>query len=65
MVKPAFIRACLSGVRVIMTIMHVVVVELRCQVVMGRILAVECLLSSVRGACVHVLSCLALNVTAS
>jgi hypothetical protein len=32
-----------------MAIMHVVVVELLCQVVMGRILAVECLLSSVRG----------------
>jgi hypothetical protein len=32
-----------------MTFMHVLVVELLCQAVMGRISALECLLSSTRG----------------
>jgi hypothetical protein len=36
MEKPAFSRACLSGVRVIMVIMHIPVVELLCKAVMGR-----------------------------
>jgi hypothetical protein len=35
MEKLAFTRACLSGVRVIIRIMHVSLVELLCQVVMG------------------------------
>jgi hypothetical protein len=35
MEKPTFTRACLSGVRVIMVFMHVSVIELLCQMVMG------------------------------
>jgi hypothetical protein len=35
MEKPAFTRACLSDVRVIMTIMRVPVVEQLCQAVIG------------------------------
>jgi hypothetical protein len=39
----------LSDVRVIMMIMHVLVEELLCQVVMGQILVLECLLSGASG----------------
>jgi hypothetical protein len=47
MEKPTSARANLSNVRVIMAIMRVLVDELICQTVMGRILILECL--SVRG----------------
>jgi hypothetical protein len=46
MEKPAFNRANLSNVRVIMTIMHVLVEELQCQAVMRWIPVLERLLSS-------------------
>jgi hypothetical protein len=39
----------LSDVRVIMMIMHVLVEELLCQVVMGQIPVLECLLSGASG----------------
>jgi hypothetical protein len=42
MEKPAFTRANLSDIRVIMTIMRVLVEELLCQVVTGRIPVLEC-----------------------
>jgi hypothetical protein len=44
MEKAAIIGSSLSDVRVTMVIMHVLVVELLCQVVTGQILALECLL---------------------
>jgi hypothetical protein len=47
MEKLAFTRACLPSVRVIMEIMHVLVVERLCQLVMGWIPALECLLPGV------------------
>jgi hypothetical protein len=47
--KPVFTRASLSGVRVIMAIMHVLLEELLSQVVTGRVLVLECLLSGARG----------------
>jgi hypothetical protein len=43
------IWASLSDVRMIMTIMCVLLEELLCQAVMGRILVLECLLSVTRG----------------
>jgi hypothetical protein len=49
MEKPAFARVNLSDVRVIIVIMHVPMVELLCQVSMGQIPVLECLLSSVHG----------------
>jgi hypothetical protein len=48
MEKFAFTMACLSDVRVIMAIMHVLVVELRHQATTGRILALECLVLGAR-----------------
>jgi hypothetical protein len=55
MEKLAFTRTCLSDVRVIMTIMCVVLVELPCQAMMGWIFALAYLLPGARGACGHVL----------
>jgi hypothetical protein len=52
----------LSDARVIMTIMCVPIVELLCQASMGWIPILKYLLS---GVCGHVLSCQALNATAS
>jgi hypothetical protein len=49
MEKPAFTRACLSYVRVIMAIMHVPLVELLCQAVMGHIQALEYMPSGMCG----------------
>jgi hypothetical protein len=46
---PAFIGASLSDVKVIMMIMCVLVVELLCQTVTGRIPVLECLLLGTRG----------------
>jgi hypothetical protein len=62
MEKPALSKMNLSGVRVIMTIMHVPVEELLCQAVTGRSSAHHqmCL-----GSYGYVLSCQALNCTAS
>jgi hypothetical protein len=65
MENPAFTRACLFDVSVIMVIMCVPLVELLCQVVMGWILAVEYLLSGRCGAYDHVLSYQAVKVAAS
>jgi hypothetical protein len=42
-------RVSLSNVRVIMVIMHVLVVELLCQVVTRRIPVIECLLPGAHG----------------
>jgi hypothetical protein len=50
MENPTFTGASLSGVRVIMAIMRVLVVELLCQVMMGQVLVIECPLI---GACGH------------
>jgi hypothetical protein len=47
--KPAFTGVNLSDVRVIITIMCVLVEKLLCQIVMGRIPILECLLSGVCG----------------
>jgi hypothetical protein len=47
--KPAFTRACLSGVRDIMAIMHVPLVESLCQTAMVWVPEHEFMLSSVRG----------------
>jgi hypothetical protein len=47
--KPAFTRASLSNVRVIMAIIRVPVVELLCQAVMRRIPVLKYLLSGARG----------------
>jgi hypothetical protein len=44
MENPAFTEASLSDVKVIMTIMHVLMEELLCQAVTGRIPILECLL---------------------
>jgi hypothetical protein len=44
MEKPTFTRMNLSDVRVIMAIMRVLVEELLCKVVTGRILVLECIL---------------------
>jgi hypothetical protein len=49
MEKPNFTRENLSDVRVILVIIHVPVEELLCQVVMGWISVLECLLSGARG----------------
>jgi hypothetical protein len=49
MEKPTFTRMNLSGVRVIMMIIHELVGELLCQVVKGRILELECPLSNACG----------------
>jgi hypothetical protein len=49
MEKLAFTRACLSYVRVTMEIMHVSLVELLCQTVMGWIPALEYMLSGAHG----------------
>jgi hypothetical protein len=49
MEKLAFTRANLSGVRVIMVIMHVLVGALLSQATMGWILVLKCLLSGARG----------------
>jgi hypothetical protein len=49
MEKPTFIKACLSGVRVIMSIIRVPMVELLCQTVMRSPLVLNYLLSGVRG----------------
>jgi hypothetical protein len=49
MENPAFTKASLSDVKVIMTIMHVLVVELLCQAITGRIPILKCLLSGARG----------------
>jgi hypothetical protein len=55
MERCAFTRACLYRIRVIMTIMRILVVELSCQMVMGRPLVLEYQLS---GARVSLWSCL-------
>jgi hypothetical protein len=47
--NPALFEMGLSDVRVIMTIMHVLVVKPLCQVGMGRILVLECMLPGTRG----------------
>jgi hypothetical protein len=47
--EPHFYRASLSDVRVIMTFMCVLMVELLCQAGMGWISALECMLSGARG----------------
>jgi hypothetical protein len=65
MEKPAFTRACLSDVKVIMVIMHVPLVELLCQAVVGQIPAPGYLWPDTCGACGHVLSCHAINAAAS
>jgi hypothetical protein len=49
MENPTFTWVSLSDVRVIMEIMHVLMEELLCQVVMGHAPVLECLLSSARG----------------
>jgi hypothetical protein len=49
MEKPAFTRASLSGVRVIMTIMCVPVVVLLCQAATGHLPVLKYLLSGARG----------------
>jgi hypothetical protein len=55
MKMPAFTTVCLSGVKVIMMIMHVPVVELLYQTVIGRLLVLKYMLS---GGCGCMLSCL-------
>jgi hypothetical protein len=47
--RPAFFEGSLSDVRMIMAIWHVPMVELICQVVMGLVPVLECLLSGTRG----------------
>jgi hypothetical protein len=64
MERLTFTRACLSDISVIMTIMHVPLVELLCQATMGWIHALEYLLLGTRGACGHVLSYYAVNAAA-
>jgi hypothetical protein len=49
MEKPAFTRESLSDVRVIMVIMCVLVEDLICQVVTGRISVLKYLMSGARG----------------
>jgi hypothetical protein len=58
MENPTLIRASLSDVKVIMTIMHVLVVKLLCQTAAERIPALECLLP---GACGPLWPCLILS----
>jgi hypothetical protein len=41
MEKPAFTRACLSNVKVVLVIMCVSLVELLCHAVMGRITTLD------------------------
>jgi hypothetical protein len=65
MEKPAFTRACLSDIKLILVIMHVPFIELLCQVVMGWILALKYLLSGMCGAYGHALSCQTVNVATS
>jgi hypothetical protein len=64
MEKLSFIKACLPGVRVIMAIMCVPLVELLCQVVMVWIRTLEYLLLGAHGSCGHVQSSQAVNATA-
>jgi hypothetical protein len=54
MENPVFTRESLFDIRVIMTIVHVLVVELLCQAVTGWVLVLECLLPDTRG---HQRSC--------
>jgi hypothetical protein len=61
MEKPAFTRACLSGVRVIVMIMHVPLEERLCQKVTGWVPVLKCLLLGAVGACGPVLLCQAFN----
>jgi hypothetical protein len=49
MENPTFTRATIFDVRVIMEIMRVLVVELLCQAVMGRVIVLECLLLGTHG----------------
>jgi hypothetical protein len=63
MEKLAFTRVCLSGVRVIMAITCVPLVELLCQEAIIWIPTLEYLLPGARGACGHVLSYQAVNAT--
>jgi hypothetical protein len=63
--KPAFTRAFLSDVRVILVIMRAPLVEFLCQAAMRWIPALEYRLSGVRGACGHALSCQTVNSTTS
>jgi hypothetical protein len=65
MEKLAFTRACLSAIRVIMEIMRVPLVELLYRAVMGWIPTLKYMLPDACGASGHVLSCQAVNVTAS
>jgi hypothetical protein len=58
MENPAFNVVSLYDVRVIMVIMRVLMVEMPCQVMTGRILALKCLLPGARG---RLWSCLALS----
>jgi hypothetical protein len=48
-----------------MMIMHVPLVELLCQAVMGWISALKYLLPGARGACGHLMSCQAVSVASS
>jgi hypothetical protein len=61
MENPTLIGVSLSDGRVIIVIMHVLVVELLCQVVMGWIPVLECLSQARVGAYTYGLSWLALN----
>jgi hypothetical protein len=65
MEKSVFTRVCLSDVRVIMVIMLVPMVERLCEVVMGWILALKCLLLGRVGAYDHVPSCQEFNAAVS
>jgi hypothetical protein len=49
MEKPTFTRANLSDVRMIIAIMRVLMVDLLCQAVTGRIPTLECMLLGARG----------------
>jgi hypothetical protein len=65
MEKLTFTWARLSNVTLIMAIMCVPLVELPCQTTMGCIPTLEYLPPVVHGAYGHILSCQALNTTAS
>jgi hypothetical protein len=65
MEKRTFTKACLSDVKVFMMIMHVPLIELMCQVVMGWIPALKYLRPDARGDYGHVLSCQVVNYVAS
>jgi hypothetical protein len=65
MEKLAFTRACLSNISVIMVIMHVPLVELLCQTIIGWIPALEYLLPGTRVAYGHVLLYQTVNAAAS